>query len=396
MTIQVENGIKIAKKLSKEETLDNLRKLLDKKIPSNTVFTSSDGTEIDIEDETNIKINEILDGKKINMKMVKDQNEILAEIYANDELKYKKNLSKKSSLDIIRKSLSDIMTKETYFLADEDSQIEINEESEILLEDVLDGNKIKIKSFSIGSAPKPIGHEIPSDEKDVQEEKIVIEFYLDNKLIYNKKFLNTEKLSNTRKIISSKIGNDFNFISKENNNISQSEEENLKLYKGIIDKNKVYLGLKETDKGNKNNNNKTLIEIYINDKLDCNQKLDISENLPSIRDELGKKIKDNFQFVFPNGLKIDIDEENEYILEEILNNNKLCLYQEKSDKVTNKTTEKNDNIIEKPKINKPLNSLNEPLPGSKLINEEGNLKIYSYPEYEFTKEEESKSKKLWL
>lgn len=396
MTIQVENGIKIAKKLSKEETLDNLRKLLDKKIPSNTVFTSSDGTEIDIEDETNIKINEILDGKKINMKIVKDQNEILAEIYANDELKYKKNLSKKSSLDIIRKSLSDIMTKETYFLADEDSQIEINEESEILLEDVLDGNKIKIKSFSIGSAPKPIGHEIPSDEKDVQEEKIVIEFYLDNKLIYNKKFLNTEKLSNTRKIISSKIGNDFNFISKENNNISQSEEENLKLYKVIIDKNKVYLGLKETDKGNKNNNNKTLIEIYINDKLDCNQKLDISENLPSIRDELGKKIKDNFQFVFPNGLKIDIDEENEYILEEILNNNKLCLYQEKFDKVTNKTTEKNDNIIEKPKINKPLNSLNEPLPGSKLINEEGNLKIYSYPEYEFTKEEESKSKKIMV
>ena len=150
MTIQVENGIKIAKKLSKEETLDNLRKLLDKKIPSNTVFTSSDGTEIDIEDETNIKINEILDGKKINMKIVKDQNEILAEIYANDELKYKKNLSKKSSLDIIRKSLSDIMTKETYFLADEDSQIEINEESEILLEDVLDGNKIKIKSLTDG------------------------------------------------------------------------------------------------------------------------------------------------------------------------------------------------------------------------------------------------------
>lgn len=64
MTIQVENGIKIAKKLSKEETLDNLRRLLDKKIPSNAVFTSSDGTEIDIEDETNIKINEILDGKK--------------------------------------------------------------------------------------------------------------------------------------------------------------------------------------------------------------------------------------------------------------------------------------------------------------------------------------------
>ena len=154
--------------------------------------------------------------------------------------------------------------------------------------------------------------------------------------------------------------------------------------------------MKETDKGNKNNNNKTLIEIYINDKLDCNQKLDISENLPSIRDELGKKIKDNFQFVFPNGLKIDIDEENEYNLEEILNNNKLFLYQEKSDKVTNKTTEKNDNITGKPKINKPLNSLNEPLPGSKLINEEGNLKIYSYPEYEYTKEEESKSKKIMV
>ena len=174
MTIQVDNGIKIAKRLSTTETLNNLRKLLGDKIPKNAIFILNDGSEIDIEDEIDSKIEEIRDNKKIYMKLKKDENEIPIEIYVNEELKYIKDLSKMLTLKEIRQILSDIMIKETYFLADEDVQIDLNKEEEIILEDILDGNKLKIKYASIESAPKPVGIEKDLDKLSNSSENNII------------------------------------------------------------------------------------------------------------------------------------------------------------------------------------------------------------------------------
>lgn len=236
-----------------------------------------------------------------------------------------------SALKEIRQILSDIMIKETYFLADEDVQIDLNEEEEIILEDILDGNKLKIKYASIESAPKPVGIEKDLDKLSnssenniIKEEKKLFEFYLDDELKYSKKVLNIENLGNIRKILSSKIIEDFEFISKQNNKIPQSDESNLEIYKIIKDNNKIYL--KSIEKTKNKKNGKKLIEIFLNDKLVFNKKLNILDGLPDIRKSLGEKIPENYQFVFPNGLKIDIDDEDDYILEEILNKNKLDLF----------------------------------------------------------------------
>ena len=78
--------MKIAKKLSTEENLASLRKLLKDKITKNHIFVLKDGTEIDSEDEDETKINETTDGKNIFMKIKKDPNETTVEIYINNKV----------------------------------------------------------------------------------------------------------------------------------------------------------------------------------------------------------------------------------------------------------------------------------------------------------------------
>ena len=402
ITINVDNGIKIAKKLSVEENLSNLRKLLGEKIPKNAIFTLNDGTEIDFNDETESKISDIIDNKKILMKIVKDPNEIPIEIYINQELQYKKDLSKKAELNKIRELLSDIMIKDTYFVTEEGAQIDKSDEDEITLENILEGNKLKI--YSLNFTPKKIKMDSESDDTssgddNIKEEKLLIEFYLDDKLIYNKKFLNTEKLCNIRKLLSSKITENFYFISKEENEISSLEENNLKLHKIIKDKKKIFL--KSGEKTSNINSKTNLIEIFMNDQLILNQKLNISNNLPTIRKILGDKIPEDYQFVFPNGLKLDNDDEKEYILEEIISNNKLNLICDNNynkdiiNKEKNNIQIKNNSLI-KNEQPAPDNSLNIPLSGSNFIEKNGSLKIYSYPIYNFSPEEQKLSKKIMV
>lgn len=347
LTINVENGMKIAKKLSTEENLASLRKLLKDKITKNHIFVLKDGTEIDSEDEDETKINEIIDGKNIFMKIKKDPNETTVEIYINNILKYKKNISKKTELSVIRESFTDIMNNETYFLNEEGAEIDINDEKETILEDILVWSRLNIKGNSTNSAPDPIGmenetDETPSSEDNIKEEKILIEFYLDEELKCNKKVLNTEKLVDIRKILSTKISEEFDFISKDDNKIHESDEINIKLYKIIKDKNKIYL---KSSKKSSDKNAQNLIEIFLNDNLFLNKKLNILEELPKIRKILGEKIPKDSQFIFPNGLKIDIYEEDEYILQDIINKNRLILYCDNS-KLNQKNLEENKKKIQ--------------------------------------------------
>ena len=390
MSIHLDNEIKIAKKLSVEENLSNLRKLLGEKIPKNSVFTLNDGTQIDFNDEAETKISDIIDNKKILMKIVKDPNQIPIEIYINEEFKYKKELSKKDELRKIRKLLSDIMNNETNFSTEDGSKIDKNDEDEIILENILEGNKLKINLLnSISKQIKKDNEydETSSDSDNIKEEKLLIEFYLNEKPIYNKKCLNTEKLCNVRKLLS-KIIENFYFISKEDNKISLTEENNLKLDKIIKDKNKIYL---KSDEKTSNINNKTLIEIFLNNKLVLNKKLNISNNLPTIRKTLADKITQDFQFEFPNGLKLDIDEEEDFTLEEIIKENKLNLFCKNFNNINEETPIKN----EEPAIT-PDNFPNVPLKESNFIEESEGLKIYSYPNYDFSPEEQKSSKKIMV
>ena len=151
------------------------------------------------------------------------------------------------------------------------------------------------------------------------------------------------------------------------------------------------------DKKTNNTNDKNLIEIYLNEQLILNKKLKISDNLPIIRKILKNKITKDFQFVFPNGLKIDIEEEEDYSLEEVIVNNTLNLYSKENEK-NKDITIKNEQPAKIPELFEkiPDNSQNIPINGCSLINEEGGLKIYSYPKYEFTPQEQKLSKKIMI
>jgi hypothetical protein len=119
------------------------------------------------------------------------------------------------------------MNNKTYFLNEEGAEIDINDEKETILEDILIGNRLNIKGNSSNSAPEPIGiengtDETPSSVNIIKEEKLLIEFYLDEELKCNQKILNTEKLVDIRKILSTKISEEFDFISKDDNKFLNS------------------------------------------------------------------------------------------------------------------------------------------------------------------------------
>ena len=89
-------------------------------------------------------------------------------------------------------------------------------------------------------------------------------------------------------------------------------------------------------------------------------------------------------------MKIDVDEEEDYILKDILiNNNRINLFTEKTETYLPLENQLNTNSIQKKQINKPIEN-------SKFIIKKDNLDIYLYPELTFSKEEIDKSIKIMV
>ena len=68
ISVIINNESKFAKKISKEETLPQIRKIFGEKLPNDSVFTLPDGSEIDKEDESDYTLSEILKDDKVYMK----------------------------------------------------------------------------------------------------------------------------------------------------------------------------------------------------------------------------------------------------------------------------------------------------------------------------------------
>ena len=89
-------------------------------------------------------------------------------------------------------------------------------------------------------------------------------------------------------------------------------------------------------------------------------------------------------------MKIDVDEEEDYILKDILiNNNRINLFTEKTETYLPLENQLNTNSVQKKQINKPIEN-------SKFIIKKDNLDIYLYPELTFSKEEIDKSIKIMV
>ena len=101
----INNESKFAKKLDKEEKLPNIRILLDKKLPKDSIFTLPDGSEIDIDDEDDYKLSEIIKEDKIYIKSKsskQSKNEIIVKApqKINTPIPGSKLVGKKGDLDI--------------------------------------------------------------------------------------------------------------------------------------------------------------------------------------------------------------------------------------------------------------------------------------------------------
>lgn len=101
ISVMINNESKFAKKISKEITLPEVRKLLADKLPVDSIFTLPDGSEVDKNDEDDYTLSEIIKEDKVYIK----SNELLS---GTEKKTKKKNVpipgsklvGKKGDLDI--------------------------------------------------------------------------------------------------------------------------------------------------------------------------------------------------------------------------------------------------------------------------------------------------------
>ena len=196
-----------------------------------------------------------------------ETEEVLIDIYLNEEYLIKVKKSLKTLLSELRNDLKNKISEDYYFMNNEK---EIEEEKEILIGDIIKDNKIYIKSFSI------------------------IYIILNNKQIDKIIIAKTKKLSELRKLI--KIKN-FNFMLKQNK-IDNLKEEEL-LISDILDDDKIYI-----DEENK-------LKIY---KLNIDNTLYVkkyfsNQTLYNIRNDLNNLINTNYHFYIEDKM-IEIEDEN--------------------------------------------------------------------------------------
>ncbi|GAB1228272.1 hypothetical protein ENUP19_0391G0001 [Entamoeba nuttalli] len=114
-----------------------------------------------------------------------------------------------------------------------------------------------------------------------------------------------------------------------------------------------------------------IVRFILNGQCIATKPLNSQDNLKTVRDKIKGKMSDSQHFLTRKGDIIDANEEEEFIVEDVINNEEINIKEEK------------ENI---PEIEK-----NEPIEGSiRLENhEKGKLKIYLYPNQPFNQKDEN-------
>ena len=177
-----------------------------------------------------------------------------------------------------------------------------------------------------------------------------------------------DNLSSIRKNIEDKVNEEYIFLDINGNDISPEEEKNLTLDK--ISKGKT-IHLKQVE------NNSIKIKILLNEKEICSINYIESQKLSEIRQLLTDKIKGKFIFLDEDGIEVSNEEERNFPVSEILNNNSINL---KSDEpLMNEPSNKGDSIKEDIK-NKKVEKINKIKDFSKyeIIQKREDLTTYKY------------------
>ena len=209
--------------------------------------------------------------------------------------------------------------------------------------------------------------------------KTVVKIFLDGKAIGIKPFLMSDDLAFIRQKLKNIIKVSYKFLDPEENGIEIEDENEIKL-EDVINENSIKL--------ESIGNDEFYLNIYLNEKNICSFNCTKKDKLNDIRNLVYNKIQKNFVFLDQYGSTVEIDEEKEYIVENILNKEIIKISFDSSDNfppaVPSIVSTKNKIINNLKEDETPHSQKKEEIDFSKykIIKQKPGLTIFQYSNYQ--------------
>ena len=190
-----------SKKLSLKDSLNEIRKKIKYENQTNILFMNG-SSPINLEDEKDITLEDIIKDKNIYLK-----GEVL-QLYNNDKYIIDVEMAKETPLKKFIEKYSENLPSEFNFLDKEQRTInktDAIDDEEILIEDILNENKINIVSKDNNTIIKENNSDnkiLINEPKQKLEQKNEIKIYINNEVKAIKKLNKEVKLIEVRKILS--------------------------------------------------------------------------------------------------------------------------------------------------------------------------------------------------
>lgn len=149
----------------------------------------------------------------------------------------------------------------------------------------------------------------------------LFKFELKGKIIFSKILKPDETLNQTRKKISKRINSFFVFLDKEKNVIDQEDEENYNI--GLINDGEIIRVQNSISSTSNSSTNDSNINVILNGKNICSINCTKDNSLTIVRNLINNLYKEDFIFYDSDNNYIEKDDEDDYMLENILNNNEI-------------------------------------------------------------------------
>ena len=155
-------------------------------------------------------------------------------------------------------------------------------------------------------------------EEENKPEKIIIKIDLDNKRIGTKPLILGDYLNNVRDKIKNKVKVLFSFLDKNGKIVKKENEAFFRLSNIIYDNNIIKLKCESLSE----------IKILVNNSQELTIRASKEEKLINIRKILVSKCYQNFNFLDEDGNDIDKEDENDYKISDIINNDEIKISSE--------------------------------------------------------------------
>ena len=200
----------------------------------------------------------------------------------------------------------------------------------------------------------------------------ICKFEFQGKVIFSKPFNLDENLNKIREKINKKMNCQYSFLTKDGKFINQKDEVEYKLGQ-IKDGETIKLVQIESNQGNTNGQE---IFVLLEGKKICSINSNNDINLSEARKLIVNSLKQDFQFLDSDSNLIDIEDEEDFIIENILNNNSISIKMESTSE--DLPAPKNENVTNS---NKPKSSNKkkiEDFSKYEIIKKKKDFTIYKY------------------